>query len=749
MRRHVRDWLLLTAAGAALVSACGPAVAQTASDEATLGEVVVTGLRREATVQNTAAVISVLDNETLERAGVAGAMQLQFNTPGVLISQDQLLSTQIFIRGIGSNLLGIATSNSVATYVDGVYIANPLQAGQSFGDIERVEVLKGPQATLYGRNATGGAINVVSMEPSFDFGGNVSAAVGNYNAWRVKGGVTGELVEDRVAGRLAVQFGGHQGYGKNLLLGTRVLGERTWGLRGALKVKLTEDLEAIIRADYLDQRTSDFNKLFPCSAVYFIGIPQFCTSNAFAYYGNLNNKNPLKDRGVSGTLRWDTPLGRVTSVSSYRMFKAGPSIWDADNVPVGTLFFPFGAENRGTIIKSNTFYHETYLSTDDQRRLTAIVGANYFNEDALEDAVQAANIPPLFTGWNHRVADVEAWSVFADLGFQLTDELKIVGGVRYSEEEKHYATTSMVPPRPRIANSATFTNTSPRIGVEYRPMEGLLVYATATSGFKSGGFNQNFANNAFDPEKIVSYEAGFKSRPLGGRARLNASAFYYDYKDIQVTQAVLFNGQFVSRVTNAGTAKLWGLDVESSLLVIDSLTLSADASLLHSEFGSALFCDPLMGTCSNPCDPGSPDFATCPPERRAFFNVKGNKLPRAPELTANLSFDYRPDLGLPGTLSIRGQWAYRSRTYYTVFENPIYSTGPFWMVDGSVRYEDPKGWFVEAYGNNLTDKLAITGFIASAPLRNPTTGALLAGTPACFCRYAAPRTYGLRVGYEF
>jgi iron complex outermembrane recepter protein len=417
------------------------------------------------------------------------------------------------------------------------------------------------------------------------------------------------------------------------------------------------------------------------------------------------------------------------------MFKGGPVVWDSDNVPVPTIAFPFGSQNYGSVVKSNTFYHETYIATDDSKPLTAIIGANYFHENALEEAQTSANIPPLFYGYIHREGKVSAWSAFVDFGWNFTSELKFVGGVRYSDEKKDYMTVNVVPAGAPLANSATFTNTSPRIGLEYRPATNLLLYATATSGFKSGGFNKNFANNPFNPEKIWSYEAGFKSSPLGGRARLNASAFYYDYKDIQVSQAVLFNGSFVSRVTNGGTAKLWGADIDGNIRATDKL--NADASLLHSEFGSSLFCDPLRGSC------------TAPVALQPLFNVKGNRLTRAPAVTANLSFDYDLNVGLPGKLSIRGDGSYRSKTYYTVFQNPIYAAPSFWLFGASVRYEDPKGWYGEIYGENLTDKLAITNLIASAPQRNAATGEFIRGAPACFCRYSPPRTYGARLGWKF
>jgi iron complex outermembrane receptor protein len=266
----------------------------------------------------------------------------------------------------------------------------------------------------------------------------------------------------------------------------------------------------------------------------------------------------------------------------------------------------------------------------------------------------------------------------------------------------------------------------------------VLLYATATSGFKSGGFNTDTPTNGFGPEKIWSYEAGAKTSLLGGRAHLNASAFYYDYKDIQVLQYLTINSLITPIITNAGAAKLWGADLAGDWAVTDDLTLGGGVSLLHSEFGSAVFCDPLLGSCT-----------ATNPANRPLVNVEGKRLPRAPEVSGTFYADYVVPTGLPGKLTIHGDASYRSKTYYTVFQNPLYAADAFWLFGANVRYDAPQGWYVEAYGQNLSDELAITQIINSSPLRNPATGVIIAGTPARFERYAPPRTYGMRVGFKW
>lgn len=731
-------WALLMAGVSSAALGLPAFAAEAPEDETAVGEVVVTGLRRETTVQNTAAVIDVLSAETLEAAGVTGSMTLQFKTPGVLISQDLGLQTQVYIRGIGSNLQGIAVSNSVATYVDGIYIPNVIQAAQSFNDVERVEILKGPQATLYGRNATGGAILVVSKDPSFNFGGSVDASVGNYKAYQIRGSITGPIVDDKLAGRLSVQASEYEGYNKNLFNGKRIGGQQLLGVRGALLFTPNDDLSVTLRGDYTWQASSDFLKLLPSTSVYYIGAQQWFTPDRRSVFLDIQPDQPMEDGGVATTLRWNSPVGKVTSVTGFRTFRAGPLRSDSDQVASPGTFFPAGIGFVGSRFGSESIYHETYLATDPAKRFSAIVGGNYFYEDAFEfKRVLGPTLAVPRTNTD-RLGDTEAWSAYVDGTFVLTDTLNLVGGVRYSRETKTYDFYRRLPVLPEDHNKATFKNTSPRIGVEWRPRDGLLVYASATSGFKSGGFNSDTPTNGFGPEKIWSYEGGLKTRVWDNRARLNASAFYYDYKDIQVLQYITINSLITPIITNAGTAKLWGADVTADISLTEALTVGGGVSYLHSEFGSAQFCDPLMGSCT-----------ATNPANRPFVNVKGNRLPRAPELSGTVYVDYEIPLGLPGELTLHADASYRSKTYYTVFENPLYAADSFWMLGATVRYEDPKGWFAEAYGQNLANTLAITQIINSSPIRNPSTGVILAGTPARFERYAAPRTYGVRIGYKF
>jgi len=738
--------MLSGVAAAVVIAGSARAAEAPSSGAATVGEIVVTGQKRASTLQNTAATIGVISAEQLAASGVTGTTTLQFATPGLMVSQDLGLQTQVSIRGIGSNLQGVGTGNSVSTYVDGVYVPNSIASAQNFTDIERVEILKGPQATLYGRNATGGAISVVTREPQFTFSGSGDVSYGNYNT------VISHLAinvpfNDKVAFSLATQTQRHDGYVHNLFDGKRLNYENVKGVRAALKWRATDDVDIVLRADFTDILESDVYKVIQPTSYYYIAppstlanpVPQYYSPDPRSVYYNTDNRNPGKDAGVSATVHWSTPIGKVTSVTSERHFKAGPIFADNDQTPVYSVVFGVSLDNIGGKQSSHSFYHETYLTTDLDGPLNFVLGANYFHDKEMQ-------FDHTVTAQSVERAEVKAQSVFIDGGYDLSQQLRLVAGVRYSEEIKDFSRQGLVPALSKVTNKRKFDNTSPRIGLEFRPREGLLLYATATNGFKSGGFNQSNALNSFNPEKVWSYEGGVKTRFWDNRIRFASAGFYYDYKDIQVLQYVLapLPGQTVATlqqlITNAATAKVYGLDTDADVAVTPDLTVGAGLSLLHTEFGHALFCDPKAGSCAPAAN------ATFTPVR---VDVKGNSLARAPKASANIYAEYRIPLDIPGQLKIRGDASYRGKTYFTVFQSDDYKTDLFWLFNANLRYDAPKTWFAELYVQNLTDKLAITNIINSSPLYSSVTGARLAGTPATFARYVAPRTYGMRLGVKF
>lgn len=507
-------------------------------------------------------------------------------------------------------------------------------------------------------------------------------------------------------------------------------GQSSTGVRAALRWKLSPDFEAILRADYSNSNNTDYLKIRnPESWWYLISPVDQYVDDPRKVMGDVGAAQPIENDGQSLHLRWDTGIGTVKSVTSRRHFDSGPTFLDLDQValPPGIVNGkPYQGSYLGDITTSTSYYHETYLATDTSKPLHAIVGFNYFHENAREFQYQYAGGLSSYD----RYGKTDAYSVFVDASLDVAPQFTISAGLRYSDEKRDYRQLRIIPSVPWVSNKASWDSFSPRVGVEFRPSEDVLLYANATSGFKSGGFNLQNPLNPFKPESIWSYEGGIKASLFDRKLRTSLSGFYYSYKDIQVSQT-LANLQRV--VTNAGTAKIWGLDAEGNWAVTPNLRLTFGLSLLHSEYGSAILCDSVIGPCNSPDAP-------------ALVDVKGNRLPRAPGTTGSIAVDYTiPNEVAGGEVSLHVDAAYRSRTYWTPFEYKTHSVDPQWMTNAQIRY-DRGSWYIAGYVQNIFDVLYVTNGIGSGKL---STANGLVGEPAVFDRYAAPRTYGVRIGFSY
>lgn len=731
---------VLAAALTVSVGMQGTAYAQESQDaSASLEEIVVTAQRRESSAQDVSASINVVSGDLVERAGIVSTQDLPAMVPGLVVSRDIGLSTQIFIRGIGNNLLGMGSGNSVATYVDGVYIPNSVQVFQSFNDIDRIEVLKGPQAVLYGRNATGGAMLVSTRKPTFDPELRADVSYGNYNAFQVRASASGAL-GDRVAGRLSAQFSERDGYSKSLTSGNDQDYEDLKAIRGEILFEATDTLTLRFAADYVDLKSGDFKKgVNPDGWMYQLSSMDQYSPDPRARYQQFDSSQPSTDGGARISVDWQSPWGNLTSVTSYRNFEVGPVYFDNDaiGIPMTIAGMPFQISFNGNVLKSDQIYHESFLATDPTRPLRAIVGFNYFDESASDFSNRYAGFA---LGRHYRELESEAYSVYADLSYDITDALTAVVGARYSHEKKEYSQATLdTTTNARIdyaENDGDWSQVTPRFGLEYKPSADSLLYVNATKGFKSGGFNESDPLNIFDPEEIWAYEAGAKVN-WNNWLRTNVSAFYYEYEDLQVQQIVI--PSFARLIRNAASADIYGLDFEAVARVTPSLTLGGSFGYLSSKYGDFEVCIDLLG----PCVIDGPDGQMLNPVSNV--NVKGNELANAPEWTGALFAEYVFDwLPLPGELSIRADASYRSDMYFSPYEADIHKSDDNWLIGGEARYESADGgWYVAAYGRNLTDELYETWIANVARFLGPGDGA------PRYVSWGAPRTYGVRFGVRF
>jgi iron complex outermembrane receptor protein len=696
-----------------------------------ISEVVVTAERRETSVQKVPATVAVVSNALLSAANVTDVENLQILVPGLVSSHLAGTDERPYVRGIGNDLYGIASNPSVATYVDGVYLPQSDQTFDTFNDVDRVEVLKGPQAVLYGRNATGGALVIYTKQPQFkpEITGDLS--YGNYNDVQGHLGVTGPIIGDTLAGRLAIGFKDRDAFGINLPSRTGQDPWRSIDVHGALLAHLANNLTATLSVDYSNTKSGDYVKtLNPNAWDYLLTTGQY-TPKPFERYGNINSSDPLTDGGLKLNVNWDTPYGVMTSITSYRLFDEGPIFYDNDGVGQ-PLTFPTNPPivlgqlyNAGSTEQSRQYSQETYFTTPADKPLRMIVGGNV----SYEETVNAERTDFFaFQDSNDNLKDT-AFALYGDFNYDPISNLTLTAGVRYSGESKTYSYQSLntdangniLSANPTVVGHGYWAQFTPRFGIQYKPTDGVLLYANVTNGFKSGGFNQHDPSDKFLPEQIWSYEGGLKAR-WSSQLTTNVSVYYYDYRNLQVQQVILPQGTTV--VANAAGATLYGLDADITYRPIDGLQLGANLALEHSEYGSLYVLDDLVSPSVN-------------------VNVKGNTLKRAPNATALLYADYKFDIG-PGALSTHLEGSYRSRTYYTFFQDLPNSQAEFWLLNANIKYAFDNGrQYISIYGQNLTNTVYATSVEDVACCIGPVNGSPL------YAHFGEPRTYGIRYGFKY
>jgi len=688
-------------------------------------DIVVTAQKRSESLQRTPLSITALTGDTLGKRGVASLLDLQSAVPNVNIAQ-RISYGVVTIRGVGYDVLTPGADSSVAVHQDGVYISRPAAALTSLFDIERIEVARGPQGTLYGRNATGGAVNIISRAPTENLSGYLTAGYGNFNAYSVEGAIGGTLVPGLLTARIAGKVEGRDGYGKNLFNGRDVDDLRSRAVRASFRLTPADNFTADLILDYFREKDSNF-------AFHFLGTydPSEPVLPGVSYGGitapNIrdvaNDAQPLNNRefyGANLTLKWNLADG--LSLRSISGARRSNSQFTSDLDATTFNYTSFFQEERDYQLSQELqgVYHND--------RIDAILGGYYFYEHNFGATIVPFNaaIPTLpHTGapavpWppldEQGLLITRAEAVFGQITYKFTDQLSATIGGRYSHESKDVDETATffgtTPQKKTIAFSA-FT---PKFGLQFQANRNLLAYVSVSKGFKSGGFALGQAIPPFQPENIWSYEAGLKLTMLNGKLRANGAVFHYDYDNLQ-TGVVNSVG---TAIVNAN-AKVDGAEIELEARPVPALTLTANASYLHARYSRFRGID----------DPG---IAGVNP-----LDLDGNSLSQSPKFTFNVAAEYNVATNL-GTFTPRVDYSHTSKYYFTPFNVESMSQSAYGLLNASLRFatRDDK-WSVELYARNLTDKLVVAGgFVGFFGVGSPEVVSL-----------APPRTYGARVSVKF
>jgi iron complex outermembrane receptor protein len=619
-------------------------------------------------------------------------------------------------------------------YMDGVYIGSSVGTAFETADTERIEVLRGPQGTLYGRGATAGAINLITKKPTEELSGYARASYGNYNAVVLEGGVGGALVGDKVLARVSGKYDRRDGYGKNLFTGSDVDNRDAYAIRGSLLFKASDDLDLLISADHFNEKDNNY-------AFHYFG-PTVARENALGsilggdtivtraaklgipvnyrdIYSDQEALNRRHGTSVTGTLEWRPGDWNIKSITGYRDFtRFNRDDLDASNV------WMFGQNNYDE--KSTTFSQE-FIGTMKGDNFDLLVGASYFHE-TLDGSVQVPLInlgllfgapANTFNSQNYlqsgRVT-INAYGVYAQGSYSVTDKLKLTAGARYSYEKRRGVGSFEflgVTPTDKEKGWGAVT---PTLSINYQADDQTLLYASVTRGFKSGVINVGSKNDVINPEYAWGYEAGIKTSGLDGRVAGSLAAFYIDYSDLQVG---FVGAECVVTTVNAASARNYGLELEVRTKPVANWNFDFFATYLNAKYKDFVTGDYRQGF--------------------KLVNLAGNRLSNAPEFSFRASTDYTIPIG-DASINLRADVNWQDRVFFTEFNNADATQAAFTTINAGVKYTSANGmWTVDAWGRNLANKFIISNNIITAPLYSSIRVGSL----------APPRTYGVTLGMNF
>ena len=737
----------------------GAAAQEQESSSKSLDEITVTAQKRAQTLQDVPISVTSFSQADMDLRDATNLRALQEITPNLEFNNESggQNNSRITLRGIGTETLVGGGDQGVALHVDGVYVGRNSAAAQSVFDVERLEVLRGPQGTLYGRNAVGGNVNIITKNPTDEFMASADLTAGNYARTRIRG-ILNVPVSDTMAARFSVMKEDRDGYLENLYAGGRDNDDAdTLSLRGKLRWTLN-DGEVILGAYYNKNEGAgagskylgtDTDYQFTPSMVGISdgsgrppGAPIVAVAKGAALPMSRNFREIRKDSaefidqtmsGIDLTVNW--PLSDAIELKSVTAFQQNDNstLVDADNTEIR-------AEERARQNDAEQWSQEFNLVSTGDGALEWIVGVFIYHEELTEDFMTMGfpgNVDPAVPlpggqqpGGNgvsqNPVANhkTDSLAFFGQATYSLSDRMRLTAGLRYTKDEKEQSRTGAgivdlvnnfrfngggaQGPEPDEFVSGDWSNVSGKLSLDFDLTEDSLLYVSYSQGFKSGGIPFNGVMIPYEPEEVDAYEIGSKNQFLDDRLRLNLVAFYYDYKDLQVFR---LTGEG-PRADNAAQSTVQGLEAEFQAILTDRFSIDGSFGTLDATYDEYL----------TPIPPA--DFS-------------GNTLNHAPEYTANIGGQYVAPIG-DGELTIRADYAKRGDTYFDRANGPFDLQEAYGIFNLNIRY-DAATWYVALHGKNLGDEEYVTGQLINPPFN-------------CGCRtisVGVPRTYGVTFGMEW
>lgn len=706
-RQLLTSGSIMSAVALCIASVPGAALAQ--DDEASVAEnplhggIVVTAQRRSERLTDVPVSVTALSSETIAAAGITDTYSLQQISPG--LRMERLGGyTQPSIRGVTAGSTSPGSEANVAMYVDGIYQPNQAANTIDLPDVARVEVLKGPQGTLFGRNATGGAIQIFTREPSYQTTADFTVSYGRFDNFAVKAFIAAPLVEDRLAFSISGAYEDMDGWNRDLVNGGSIGKIESRLIRAKLLFEPVDGVKFTLGGQYSRRRDES---LFAYSALNGNTLGPKVGIRPYDVAVNTPSLTETESWNVSFKSAFDTSIGTFSTLTAYSKTQLDISA-DGDASPDQIISFTIDSPDKN-------FTQEINFASEKFGPVSVVAGLFYYRDDSGYDPL-IGFFPAPFVNF----ADVttRAYAAYAEANVDIAPGLVGIAGIRYSREKRtvQYVGGDAAMFVGTDLHKKTYSAWTPRFSLRYEIAPRTNIYATYSKGFKSGVYDLNgTATTPVNPEKIEAWEAGFKTSQ--GLFDLNIAAFYYDYKDLQVQ----INSGGFDLLTNAGEARNYGADIEGTLRLSPEFQISGGFAYLHARYRNYPDATILV---PNPGGGNTPV---------SNVDLSGFKVTRAPTWTLNLNAQYEREFSF-GTIALMGNM-------YHTDDVPLEQSGrlqqdAYTMFNGSISFRPLDSNFkFTLWGKNLSNEKVIQGSFFTG-----------AGDQVS---YAPPRTYGISANYAF
>jgi iron complex outermembrane recepter protein len=703
------------------VAAVAAPAAATPGDSGGLEAIVVTAQRRVENAQKAPIAIDIVSAATLTNAGVSDPSGLTALVPSVQFGKAAGPYYVYFLRGVGSNATSSLTDAAVALSLDGVPVARQYNTDGQFYDLQRVEVLEGPQGTLYGRNTTGGAINLIPQRPKHEYSADFGVGTGNYNELQSNGAVNVPLTDD-LAARASFATTNHSGY-----LSDGEADDDTKSGRLQFLYDPNDALSFLLSGDMVNQGgrgggSAIIGHGYSASDRIGLGDPRVLALEAAAGLETIPASSLYQNNkysGVKGEMNWKSDLGTLTVIPAFRHA-------DLDFAAV------FGGGEKDQELDNQSSIEARFASTDEGF-LRWIVGG-FFLKDSVNADFQIDNLNK--TG-NQQLynAGTKSGAGFADLTAHITDKFRLIGGLRDTRETKSldgslHNPFLAAPKYIYVDQAQTYTKVTWRAGAEYDVTDSSMAYATVATGFRSGGFYFSSDSSAFSPETMTAYTLGTKNRFLNDRLQANFELYDWEYKNQQLGYTGHDSqGDVVFATTNAGATRIRGFELDTKFRALSSTEVDLDVQYLNAAFQKFAFYQVAAAL------PGSLCSSVATPGKGFLLDCQGQTPPESPRWVVNPAVNQTFGLPNGGSLDLNANVHYQTKTYTAINYVPSDLQGSYFMENASLSYapSDAK-WSVTAYADNIS---------------NTTVQIFSTHTNFNTAQLLAPRTYGVRAQFHF